>query len=87
MTLKCHDWDVMAIQTKRATIYFEPALHQAVRLKSAHTNRTISDIVNDSLREALREDEEDLKAFKDRETESVMSYESLLEKLKADGKI
>lgn len=77
----------MAIQTRRATIYFERALHQAVRLKSAHTNRTISDIVNDSLREALREDEEDLKAFEDRESEPVISYESLLKKLKADGKI
>lgn len=77
----------MAIQTKRATIYFESALHQAVRLKSAHTNRSISDIVNDSLREALREDEEDLKAFEDRKSEPVMSYESLLKKLKADGKI
>jgi hypothetical protein len=77
----------MAIQTKRATIYFEPSLHQAVRLKSAHTNRSISDIVNDSLREALREDEEDLKAFEDRKSEHVMSYESLLKKLKADGKI
>ncbi len=87
MTLKCHDWGIMAIQTKRATIYFEPALHQAVRLKSAHTNRSISDIVNDSLREALREDEEDLKAFEDRKSEPVISYESLLKKLKADGKI
>lgn len=77
----------MAIQTKRATIYLEPALHQAVRLKSAHTNRTISDIVNDSLREALREDEEDLRAFDERADEPNISYEDFLAKLKADGKI
>lgn len=77
----------MAIQSKRATIYFEPALHQAVRLKSAHTNRTISDIVNDSLREALREDEEDLRAFEKHAGDPVMSYEELLKRLKADGKI
>jgi hypothetical protein len=78
---------LMAIELKRATVYFEPELHQAVRLKSAHTNRTISDIVNESLRESLREDQEDLEAFEKRASEPTMSYESLLAKLKADGKI
>jgi len=77
----------MAIELKRATIYFEPELHRAARLKSVHTNRTISDIVNDSLRVALREDQEDLDAFKTRASEPVISYEALLTKLKADGKI
>lgn len=77
----------MATELKRATIYIEPELHQAVRLKSAHTNRTISDIVNESLRSALREDQEDLDAFENRKTEPVISYEALLAKLKADGKI
>ena len=77
----------METPSKRATIYFDPELHKAVRLKAAHTNRTISDIVNDSLREALREDQEDLASFDERAAEPVMSYENLLAKLKADGKI
>lgn len=77
----------MAVEMKRATIYFEPELHRAVRLKSVHTNRTISDIVNDSLRSALSEDQEDLDAFELRASEPVISYEALLAKLKADGKI
>ena len=77
----------MATHLKRATIYFEPELHSAVRLKSVHTNRTISDIVNESLRAALREDQEDLAAFEARASEPVISYEELLTKLKADGKI
>ena len=77
----------MAVERKRATIYFEPELHRAVRLKSVHTNRTISDIVNDSLRSALSEDQEDLDAFETRASEPVISYEALLAKLKADGKI
>lgn len=77
----------MATQLKRATVYLEPELHRAVRLKSAHTNRTISDIVNQSLRTALGEDQEDLEAFEERRSEPVMSYEALLKKLKADGKI
>ncbi|MCC6453261.1 MAG: CopG family transcriptional regulator [Acidobacteria bacterium] len=77
----------MAIELKRATVYIEPELHKAVRLKSAHTNRTISDIVNESLRVALAEDEEDLRAFKERADEPNISYEEFLAKLKADGKI
>ena len=77
----------MAVELKRATVYIEPELHKAVRLKSAHTNRTISDIVNESLRVALAEDEEDLRAFKGRADEPNISYEEFLAKLKADGKI
>lgn len=73
--------------SKRATVYFEPALHKAVRLKAAHTHRSISDIVNDAVRSALREDEEDLAAFEERGAETVMSYEALLKDLKAHGKL
>lgn len=72
---------------KRATIYFEPELHRAIRLKAVHTNRSISDIVNESVRTALREDEEDLAAFESRADEPVMSYEALLADLKSNGKI
>lgn len=73
--------------TKRATVYFEPDLHRAVRLKAAHTQRSISDIVNDAIRLALREDEEDLAAFEQRAAEPTMSYEALLKDLKAHGKL
>ncbi len=77
----------MDAQSKRATVYFEADLHKAVKVKSAHMNRSISDIVNDALRDALREDQEDLEAFDARSSEPVISYEQLLAKLKADGKL
>ena len=73
--------------SKRATIYFQPELHKAIRLKAAHTNRSVSDIVNDAVRLSLREDHEDLRAFEDRVAEPVISYESLLKDLKAHGKL
>lgn len=73
--------------THRATIYFEPELHRAIRLKAAETHRSISDIVNDAVRLALREDQEDLSAFDDRVAEPTISYEALLEDLKAHGKL
>jgi hypothetical protein len=73
--------------SKRATIYFEPALHRAIRLKAAHTNRSLSELVNDAVRWSLREDQEDLEAFEDRVGEPTLSYEALLKDLKANGKL
>jgi len=77
----------MATQLKRATVYIEPEIHTAIRLKSAISHLSISDIVNDALRATLSEDEEDLAAFEERESEPTVSYEKFLAKLKADGKI
>ena len=70
-----------------ATIYFEPEVHQALRMKSALTHRSISDLVNDAVREVLREDQDDLAAYENRVSEPTMSYEALLDDLKAHGKI
>lgn len=75
------------IQSKRATVYIRPDIHQAIRLKSAVTNQSISDIVNDALLATLSEDEEDLRAFEDHANDPLMTYEQLLSRLKADGKI
>ncbi|MFP4280188.1 MAG: CopG family transcriptional regulator [Halochromatium sp.] len=72
---------------KRSTVYFDPQLHAALRLKAAHTNRSLSEIVNDAVREALAEDQEDLAAFKERLPEPTISYEALLDDLKMHGKI
>ena len=69
----------------RATIYLDPQLHRALRLKAAIAHRSVSELVNDAVREALREDEEDLAAFVEREHEQPISYEALLARLKADG--
>ena len=77
----------MSTQLKRATVYIEPDLHKAIRLKSALTDQSISDLVNDALRAALIEDEEDLRAIKKHANDPLMTYEELLAKLKADGKI
>ena len=72
---------------KRSTIYFEPELHKALRIKAANTERSISDLVNDAIRQALREDQEDLAAFEERAAEPTITYEALLEDLKVHGKI
>jgi hypothetical protein len=56
----------MAAQTKRATIYFDPILHKALRLKAVETSRSVSELVNEAVREALSDDAEDLLAFEKR---------------------
>ena len=77
----------MSETSKRATVYFEPELHRAVRLKAAHTHRSVSTIVNDAVRSALREDQDDLAAFEQRFAELTISYEALFKDLKAHGKL
>jgi hypothetical protein len=71
----------------RSTIYFDPELHRALRLKAAFSRRSVSALVNDAVRRALREDQEDLAAFDDREHEPVLTYEQLLRDLAKHGKI
>lgn len=77
----------MTIQTRRTTIYLDQELHQALRLKSAVTDTSMSEIVNNMIRECLSEDAEDLMAFHERANEPVISYESLLLELRAHGKL
>jgi plasmid stability protein len=76
-----------AADTIRSTLYLDPDLHQALRLKSAHSRRSMSEIVNDALRQALREDREDLAAVGLRAREKTLDYEAFLGKLKADGSL
>ena len=77
----------MSESARRSTIYFKPDLHRALRIKAIHAHRTMSDLVNDAVRMALREDQEDLAAFEERADEPTISYEDLLKDLKAHGKI
>jgi plasmid stability protein len=72
---------------KRSTIYLDPDIQRALRIKAAHAQRSMSDLVNDAVRMALREDQEDLAAFDDRAEEPSISYEALLRDLRAHGKI
>ena len=77
----------MATLSKRSTIYLDPVLHQALRLKSIETSRSMSEIINDVLKEALAEDAEDLAAFDERADEPLISYEQMVKRLKKDGRI
>ena len=77
----------MSGMSKRSTIYFEPEIHHALRIKAANTHQSVSEVVNEAVRLALREDEEDLSAFEERAAEPTLSYEALLKYLKSHGKL
>lgn len=77
----------MATLAKRATIYLDPVIHKALKLKAVETSRSMSDLVNEAVREALAEDAEDLAAFEEREKEPLLSYDEMLKRLKRDGRI
>ncbi|MDF1563972.1 MAG: CopG family transcriptional regulator [Deltaproteobacteria bacterium] len=72
---------------KRATVYFDEALHRVLRLKAAETDRSVSDLVNEAVRASLVEDAEDLEAFADRVSEPDLSFEEVVKGLHASGKL
>jgi hypothetical protein len=72
---------------KRATIYFDPELHRALRLKAAETDRSISELVNAAVKLSLAEDAEDLAAFGERALEPDLPFEEVLKDLRQRGKI
>ncbi len=72
---------------KRATVYFDPYLHRALRLKAAETDRSISELVNEAVKAALAEDVSDIEAFEVREKEPDYAFEDVVKDLKRRGKI
>lgn len=72
---------------KRATVYFDPALHRALRLKAAETDCSISALVNEAVKAALSEDVDDLEAFELRENEPDYAFEDVVRDLRRRGKI
>ena len=71
----------------RATVYLDPELHKALRLKAVETSQSLSKLVNDAIRESLAEDAEDIAAFEERVKEPLISYETMIKRLKKNGKI
>jgi hypothetical protein len=77
----------MSTQPKRATGYFTPEIHKALRHKAAETERSMSDLVNDAVRASLAEDADDLAAFEERAEEPSLSFERVVRDLRRRGKL
>jgi hypothetical protein len=72
---------------KRATVYFDPALHRALRYKAAETEQSVSDLVNEAVRQSLLEDAEDIAAFDERAGEPALSFTDVVKDLESRGKL
>ena len=72
---------------KRATVYFEPEVHKALRLRAAANEQSMSDMVNSAVKASLAEDAEDLAAFKKRKREKSVSFDSFVQGMKRRGVI
>lgn len=77
----------MATQTKRTTIYLDPDLHKALRLKAVSISRSVSELVNEAVRGVLAEDADDILAFEERAKDPLISYEEMVTRLRRDGRI
>ena len=72
---------------RRATVYFNPRVHRALRLRAAETDQSVSDIVNEAVTLSLQEDAEDLAAFDERAHEPDVRFLDAVRDLRHRGKI
>jgi len=77
----------MSTLSKRATIYLDPALHKALKIKSLETSKSMSKLINEAVKMALAEDAEDLASFETRADEPLIPFKDVLKELKKDGRI
>ena len=70
---------------KRATIYFSADIFAALRMKAAATHRSISEIANEAVSDALSDDAADLDAFTVRRNDETTSFYSFVSGLRRRG--
>lgn len=72
---------------KRTTVYLEPGLYRALKIKAATTDRGLSELVNEAVRLALREDALDLEAVRRRRKEKGILYADFVKRLRKEGRL
>jgi len=77
----------MSVLSKRSTVYFDPEIHKALRMRAAAAQLSLSELVDEAVRAQMAEDQEDLAAIADRVKEPEITYEAMLKDLKKHGKI
>lgn len=75
----------MSTLTKRATVYLEPSLHKALRLQALETSKSVSELINDAVRDELAQDAADFAAFDSRKHEPTIEFDDFVKGLKRDG--
>ncbi|MBE2294477.1 MAG: CopG family transcriptional regulator [Phycisphaerales bacterium] len=73
--------------SNKSKYYSDSKTYHALRVKATNTRQSVFEVGNESVRLALHEDAEDLRAFEERAEEPMLSYETLLKDLKSYGKL
>ncbi len=73
--------------TRRSTVYFDPAVHRALRLYSAARDRNLSEVVNEIVHRALQEDLADLEVSRTRRKEPRSSLKSVVRGMRRRGQL
>lgn len=71
----------------RTTVTFDNDILKLLKLKALETSHSVSELINELVLDAFREDNEDLQLFEDRKNEETISFEGFMKKLEADGKL
>ena len=77
----------MKTTAKRSTVYFDPDLYKALKIKAVQDEKSLSELINQAVRWSLFEDAEDLAAFEERKNEPNLDFEKVLKDLRSRGKI
>jgi hypothetical protein len=68
---------------QRTTVYFSPKLYRALKVKAATTDRGFSELVNEAVQLALREDALDEAAYRRRAKEPSRAFATVLRELRS----
>ena len=71
----------------RTTVTFDNDILKLLKLKALETSYSVSELINELVIDAFREDNEDLKIFEERKNEETISFESFMKQLESDGKL
>lgn len=74
-----------AAKPRPTTVYLEPPLARAIKIKAAMTERTVSQLINDAIKAKLRQDEDDLKYVRKHRGEPGRPLEEFLAEMKKNG--
>lgn len=77
----------MSAATKRSTVYLDTKILRTLRREAERTDRTLSQVVNDTLRQSLDEDAYDRALFAARSHERAIPFAQVVRKLKRSGKL
>ncbi len=71
--------------SQRTTVYLKSKIYRALKVKSALTDSTVSELVNEAVELTLKEDAEDRKALRKGAKQRGRPLEDFVRELKRDG--